>query len=248
MRVTLLIIAAFWAPARAQIDTAAPWSIDQVRSYCIPLEEPEDVTGPRVCIVNEFNDLVTLNGHSLFYALYTDFPPVDESPPLDVDNNVLVIFQGDAGSDEVTLVRERSDSRFWGRSYQVPEVIHTADDIVLYLGGWGIGDSRSQFSYDEYWLWAEGTWAQLDVWSWYNDRAHWDYLPAGHYLAGVRKSGFRADFDLPVTRHLAPVTRHEDCHSCSPTGGTAVVELELDQQTLRLKSLFHEPESQYSSE
>ena len=246
MRVTLLIIVAFWAPARAQIETTAPWSIDQVRSFCIPLEEPEDVTGPRVCIVNEFVELVTLNGRSVYYALYTDFPPENESSAWDVDNNVLVIFQGDAGSDEVTLVRERSDSRFWGQHYQVPEVIHTAEGVVLYLDGWGIGDSRSMFSYDEYWLWTDGTWTQLDVWSWYNDRTYREYLPDGFHLAGVYKTDFRADFDLPVTGHIAPVTRDQDCHSCAPTGGTAVVELELDQQALRLKSLIHEPDKQFS--
>ena len=245
MRIPLLIIIVFCAPARAQIETTGPWSIDEVRSFCIPLEEPEDVTGPRVCIVNEFKELITLNGHSVYYALYTDFPPENESPELGVDNNVLVIFQGDAGSDKVTLVREHSDGRFWGQHYNEPEVIHTAEGVVLYLDGWGIGDSRSMFSYDDYWLWTEGMWAQLDVWSWYNDQTYREFLPESFGLAGVLKTDFRADFDLPVTRHVAPVTRYQDCHSCSPTGGTAIVELELDQQTLRLKRLIHEPEEQF---
>ena len=196
--------------------------------------------------MNEFNELVTLDGHSVYYALYTDFPPENESSEWDVDNNVLVIFQGDAGSDEVTLVRERSDGRFWGQHYQSPEAIHTAEGVVLYLGGWGIGDSRSLFGYDEYWLWTDEMWARLDVWGWYNDRAYQDHLPDGFRLAGLYKTDFRADFDLPVTRHVAPMTRDQDCHSCAPTGGTAIVELELDGQTLRFKNLTHEPERQFT--
>ena len=108
MRLTLLIITASCVPAHAQITTVAPWNIAEVRSACIPIEESDLDDESRECTVAEFDEVVTIDEQTFYYALYRDFLPQDRQPEKETHSNVIVIFRGSIGSGEVTEIGRAS--------------------------------------------------------------------------------------------------------------------------------------------
>jgi hypothetical protein len=215
---------------------AADWARDEVHSSCIPIE-PSDLDVERHCTVAKFDEAVTIGTGSLYYALYRDFLPDRGQPAADDQYNVLVLFFGRADSGRVDVLRVRQNMRSWSVSYEAPETLGSDWGTLLYLPGWGIGDGRSQYSYDEYWLWKDVMWQQLDVWSWSYSRLS-EFLPAGLSLDGISKS----DFDLPSMRYSGKVRRSDDCHTCA-TGGSVTIEFQWDDLVLGVERVEYFPDT-----
>ena len=216
---------------------AADWNIDHVRSTCIPLHE-SDQKSDRDCVVAEFGELAAIGQQQLLYALYQDHFPGRGEPRSSTHYNVLVLFTGVTGSDQADVLHVRQDDRQWWVDYSTPVVLDSARGPILHSPGCGIGDSRSQYSYDEYWLWHEQHWQPLDVWSW--DDAHLlEFLPTGHHLDGISKTGF----DLPGMRYVGSVRRSDDCHNCA-TGGQVTVHFEWEGLALRVRDVEYRATSE----
>lgn len=235
VRLTLLIVIASCVPAHAQITTVGSWNIAEVHSACIPIEESDLDAESRECTVAEFDKVVTIDKQTFYYALYRDFLPQDRQPEKETHSNVAVIFRGSIGSGEVTVFHVRNHLRRWFYSYDLPRLLDSDRGPVLHLPGSGLGDSRLQFSYDEYWLWRDDTWVQLDVWGWTNSWLD-EYLPAGLNLDGIRKS----DFNLPSMQYSGMVRRSDDCHTCA-TGGSATISFEWDDLVLKIRNVEYFP-------
>jgi hypothetical protein len=122
------------------------------------------------------------------------------------------------------------------RAFGTPRLLHLDRGPVIYQPGWGLGDGRVQYQYDEYWLWQDETWVRLDVWSWAGTRSFDRHLPQGIHLDGVLKSGF----SLPGMRYVGDLTRDGDCHTCA-TGGHVNVDFEWDDLVLRVRDVEYLP-------
>lgn len=222
--------------AFGQTAVAAEWNVDHVRSTCIALDAVDLETG-RHCVVAESSVLASIGQHQLLYALYQDHFPGRGEPRSSEHYNVLVLFTGGTGSDQVDVLHVRQDDRQWSVAYHTPLMLDSARGPILYSPGSGIGDGRSQYTYDQYWLWQEQQWQRLDVWSWI-DSDLLALLPAGHHLDGISKAGF----DLPGMRYEGSVRRSDDCHNCA-TGGHVTIDFEWDGPALKIRDVEYRPAS-----
>lgn len=234
VRLSVLFCAVPLLSAGAQGGSTGAWTIEDVRANCVPIEE-SDPEVERYCTVAEFDEVVSIGTHTLYYALYQDSLPDSERSHSDNHSNVLVLFSGSTADDSLDLLHVRHYMRSWWVSYDAPKILESERGPILYLPGAGIGDGRSQYAYDEYWLWKDDSWQELDVWGWYAETNHMsEFLPPDHSLDGI---GY---FDLTSMRYTGDVRRSEDCHNCA-TGGRMTISFEWRDLELKVKDVEYFP-------
>jgi hypothetical protein len=215
----------------------------ELRTTCIPAGESELHAGAENCRVREFGRLTDLAGKETWYALYSNFPePLAEAAKLAALDfpNVLVLFAAASGSDQLTPFQVSNPEGSFYRSFATPLVLATNQGTVLYVPGYGAGDGRGQFEYDQYLLWQQEQWIELDAFDWIPQVSV--LLPQGYRLDGIYKDSY----DFLNMRYSGAVRRDEDCHTCA-TGGTVDVEFELQGNSLQLKNFRYDPDALWSN-
>ena len=187
------------------------WTLDEYRTRCVPIwsEESLELVGvDGGCAVAEFGEIVTLDGFKFYYALYNDdkrfipdnlFP--DEDPEVWInslrDGQWVTEFTALALFKEDTEIRERATMFHLRKqrnrpsgftqvlTFAAPEIIQADIGLIMYLRGFGCCDGMSQYGFDEYWLWRDGDWIQLDPHSWFRSARERLRLPAEYSLHGI---------------------------------------------------------------
>lgn len=211
-------------------------TLEEFRSHCIPLWPDAPTTLAGDCTVAEFGELVQLDGSTFYFARYHDRTrPTPDSVglPPSTEFNALVLIRADpaeGGEGTVVHVRKREGLD----EFLAPVLLRTARGPVLYLAGRGIGDSHSQYGYDEYLLWQAGTWVELDVHSWvYGVR---NLMPDGYRLKGI----IDLAPSLETLEYVSTSVLRDGDGDCCPTGGTVSIRFYWDDLTLRVASFEHD--------
>ena len=220
-------------------DTELVGTLEEFQSDCIPLWPDAPATMAEDCTVAEFREIVRLDESTFYFARYHDRTrPVPDGVGLPPSNefNALVLIRADGpegGEATVVHVRKPDEGSYW-REFLAPEVLRTGRGLVLYLAGRGLGDSHSQYGYDEYLLWQSGTWVELDVHSWvYRLR---ERMPDGYRLKGI----FDLAPSLETLKYVSTAVLREGDGDCCPTGGTVSIRFYWDDLTLRVENFEHD--------
>lgn len=226
-------------PAHAEEALPLVRTLEEFRSHCIPLWSDAPTTLAGDCTVAEFGELVQLDGSAFYFARYHDrtrpIPDAVGLPP-STEFNAVVLIRADpaeGGEGTVVHVRKLEEHSYWGE-FLAPKVLRTGPGLVLYLAGRGLGDSHSQYDYDEYLLWRSGTWVELDVHSWvYGVRKR---MPDGYRLKGI----IDLAPSLETLKYVSTSVLRDGDGDCCPTGGTVSIRFYWDDLTLRVESFEHD--------
>ena len=236
----LLVLAALWGVVLAQetgMEEGPPWTLEELRTHCIPLWAEADVANESDCEVREFGEIAEVGGTRLYWALYHDRRQriselLAESMTWLGYNSILVFFRQESSDEDMATVDfVRSNATMY---YQPPRPISTDRGLILFSEGHDCCDSKAQFWNHRSWLWRSGAWTELDIHRWYREFQ----MPTGYGLKGV--SGDLASALSTQTLNVS-VFRDGD-GDCCPTGGFVRIQFELDNLALRVVGYEHFPD------
>lgn len=194
----------------------------------------------RDCKVTEFGKFGNLHGKDYFYAIYCLIPGYDQGNTHCGDGSytaqihadrALAVFTRSEGSKTAELLFEKTDTEF-GTSYEKPEILPTHGNTLLILPIHG--DGTAAINESNFFLDKDGKWIPIDNEEW---------------LKTVR-SKVPAKFEMlkGIWPDFAKMTAETGLYNkgdanCCPTGGTALIKLDLDrtQNKLVVKSVTIEP-------
>lgn len=241
--VLLLSALVFGRPMLVQAaDGRALFPLTSLRERCI--EFPEVKIGTKEweaaeCAVSEFDSFGSIDNENYYYALYCLIPNYSKDTGKcgsDTFNaryhrsRGLAVFV-QQGADKARLLFERADSEIGVYVYDKPEFVQNAAGTILVLkiriDGTGAGNAS------EYYIRKKGTWQRIESESWFEDVKK--KIPAG---LEIWKGGWP---DMETMTARAGLYRKGDANCC-PTGGTAYVQLAIEDDRFVVKSIKIERE------
>lgn len=187
------------------------------RGTCAVLASKSEIM-PGPCTVLEFGSVGRVAGNDLLYGRYAFHVPNSD----DVMAISAVIYERRPGGMLHVLFVPGDAGGF----YDKPEILRTADRILLHLPGHDSG--AGNFNLERMFVW-HGAWGQADVGSWTGDLAK--RLPKGYAVwKGV----------YPNYRKMTaatPLWRDGTDGNCCPTGGGAEISFAWQGDRLMVKAV-----------
>ncbi len=229
------------------------WTLDQFQSTCIPLWPVEATEGGEGCTVAQFDEFAELDETKFYYARYHDRsrPPVSDGfGYVNTRFNAVIIIRADQIDRNmgavVRVIKQPVDS--WDEEFYPPSLIQTRDGPVMYVQGWGMGNSGIQFLRDRYFLWKSDTWTEIDAGGWSGDRQLQadvqEALPDGLSIDGLwlfTVWDFASSF--PTMTYESPVWLDTDPRCC-PSGGSIRLYFELVDRRLQVSHFEYFPDGE----
>ncbi len=219
--------------------------LETLKSRCVELSgvkvgnAPDDDAAD--CGVSEFGTLGVLNDQTYHYAIYCLMPDYaikeggckSNSPAVQYyRSRAVAVFVSKGKTKEASLLIERAESEVSLNWYDKPEFVVNSFGTFLYLpirlDGTGAGNLS------EYYLWTEPSkeWQKLDSDSWIRDIK----IPAG--VSRVQSIWP----NLKSMTAEAYFYRSDDANCC-PTGGTARIQLTIENGRFAIKSIAIDPKN-----
>ncbi len=223
------------------------FSIERLKAKCINLAGIKIGDGPdddaAECRVSEFGMFGVFNNQTYYYAIYCLTPgySMKEGGCSSTSYNAeiyraraMAIFVANGEASKATLWRELVDPDIGLIWYDKPELIVNSFGTILYLPIHMDGTGAGNIS--EYYLWDERSkqWQKLDAGSWRKEIA----IPPE---LAINKGIWP---DLKAMTAEAYLYRSGDANCC-PTGGTAHIQLTIENGRFAIKSVTIDPKNMY---
>jgi hypothetical protein len=217
-------------------------SLDGVKEKCVKFSKVRIGSAPfegRECKVTEFGSLGRIDGTNYFFALYCILPNRSAENSKCGDGTFdakfhaqrgMAVFSSKEDANKTDLDFERADSEIGSRYYNKPEIVDVGNRKLLSLSiridGTGAGNES------EYYVRQNSKWIQIESESW--EKQVLEQIPVGLKIyKGIWP-------DLKTMKAEAGLYKKGDSNCC-PTGGRALIDLELVENQIRVKKLIFEP-------
>lgn len=216
------------------------YSINSISAQCIPLQGLKvgltQESDARECAVIETGIIGKQDQLTLYYALYCLTPSNPartdtcaqrrENNPEFYDADALVIFAQEGQQLTLKPLFEYVDTEIGIYTYGRPTWLNRTGKPILYVpirvSGTGAGNAS------EYYLLKGKEWVLLDTHTWVKELNA--KLPAGTYI-------WKGIWPNLQDRYATVGLYKKGDANCCPTGGAAVVQLELDDTRITIKSI-----------
>ncbi|MBI3328780.1 MAG: hypothetical protein HYZ81_19010 [Nitrospinae bacterium] len=237
-----IVVHTNWATAQptAPANSARLFSLQSLHDQCIEFSEVKvgkDDIDVGDCRVSAFGSFGSIGPRTYYYALYCLIPndrmqhgrcDSESFHARYHETRALAIFVEEEASGQATLLIERASLDIGLFVYEQPEIIENAFGTLLFvpirLDGTGVGNVS------EYYLWHQdkAEWRRLDAETWLQDLRK--RIPPGlHIWKGIWPN---------LQRMTAEAGLYQDGDAqASPTGGTARIELHIDNGRFAVKSV-----------
>lgn len=213
-------------------------SLDSIKERCAKFSKIEigkSAFAARECKITEFGNLGKVEGENYLFALYCIMP--NHSPlnskcgdkTFDAGYHArrgMAVFTSQVATKKVTLLFEKADPDIGIYYYEKPEIVDVGKNKLLFLpihvDGTGNGNAS------EYYLLRNRKWVLIESAKW-QKQVH-DQLPAD---LKIHKGIWP---DLKNMKAVAGLYKKDDANCC-PTGGRALIDLGLQENSITLKKL-----------
>lgn len=225
------------------------FSVEALKTTCIDLTGIKIGSGPdddaAECSVTEFGVIGTVNSQTYYYSIYCLMPDYSikeggcTSGSFSAQYNkarAITVFVANGEAGKATLWREFAEPEIGLTWHDKPELIANSFGTILYLPIHVDGTGAGNIS--EYYLWDEKSrqWQKLDANSWLKDIK----IPPG---LAINKGIWP---DLKNMTAEAYLYRSGDANCC-PTGGTAHIQLTIENSRFAVKSVTIDPKNLYEN-